>query len=316
MMRRRTFLLSAPALVATSVSGAAQPGRITLGTAAESGGFPIYGEAFVTMMKAVDPVMDFRLVETRGADDNVAMLEDGDLDLALVTGEVAQEVLGGVGQPRSGLKVVTAVYAMPGMFAIRADSRFRAIIDLKGHRVVWNAEDSDLARQARYVMGGLGLDLDRDFEAIYSDNPAEGAAMVIDGRASALWGAGLRWPGFVKVALSARGARFVVPDADEIAAIRKKHSFLVPLTVPAGLYRGQYREIETIGTWSMMLARADLNDALGRRLAASLQKAERTGQLTRHLRQTTARNTLAVVSAHETLQPGVMSHYRAAGLVE
>ncbi len=151
MMRRRTFLLSAPALAATPVPGAAQQGRITLGTAAESGGFLIYGEAFVTMMKAVDPTLDFRLVETRGAADNVAMLEDGDLDLALVSGEVAQEVLSGVGQPRSNLKVVTAVYAMPGMFTVRADSRFRAIADLKGQRVVWNARDSR-ASPARRAM--------------------------------------------------------------------------------------------------------------------------------------------------------------------
>jgi TRAP transporter TAXI family solute receptor len=315
MMRRRAFLLSVPTVAATSVPGVARQGRITLGTAAGSGGFPIYGEAFVTMMKAVDPILDFRLVATRGAADNVAMLEDGDLDLALVSGEVAQEVLSGVGQARSNLKVVTAGYAMPGMFAVRADSRFRTIAGLKGHRVIWNERDSGLARQARYVMGGLGLDLDRDFEAIYPGSLAEGSAMVIDGRASALWGAGLRWPGFVKAALSVRGARFIAPDADEIATIRKKYPFLVPLTVPAGLYRGQYQAIETVGTWSMMLARADLQDELGRRLAASLQKAERTGQLTKHLLQTTARNTLAVVPARYTLQPGVMRYYREAGLL-
>jgi TRAP-type uncharacterized transport system substrate-binding protein len=88
------------------------------------------------------------------------------------------------------------------------------------------------------------------------------------------------------------------------------------VSVPAGLYRGQYQEIETVGTWSMMLGRADLDDALGRRLAASLQKAEKTGQLTKHLLQTTAKNTLAVVSAYETLQPGVVSYYRAAGLIK
>ena len=49
---------------------------------------------------------------------------------------------------------------------------------------------------------------------------------------------------------------------------------------------------------------------------ASLQKAEKTGQLTKHLLQTTARNTLSVVPAQDTLQPGVVSHYRAAGLIK
>lgn len=75
------------------------------------------------MMRAVDPTLDFRLVTTRGAAHDVAMLEDGDLDLALVSGEVAQEVLGGVGQRRSSPKVVTAIHAMPGMFTVRADRR-------------------------------------------------------------------------------------------------------------------------------------------------------------------------------------------------
>ncbi len=35
--------------------------------------------------------------------------------------------------------------------------------------------------------------------------------MVIDGRAAALWGGGLRWPGFVKVANNPGGARFIAP---------------------------------------------------------------------------------------------------------
>ncbi len=48
----------------------------------------------------------------------------------------------------------------------------------------------------------------------------------------------------------------------------------------------------------------------------SLQKAEKTGQLTKHLLQSTARNTLAVVPARDTLQPGVMSYYRAVGLLK
>ena len=47
--------------------------------------------------------------------------------------------------------------------------------------------------------------------------------MVLDGRVAALWGAGIGWPGFEAVADSAGGARFIAPDADEIARIRAKH---------------------------------------------------------------------------------------------
>ena len=63
--------------------------------------------------------------------------------------------------------------------------------------------------------------------------------MVQDGSAAALWGAGIGWPGFAAMASSPGGARFIAPDAGEIARIREKHTFLKPLTVPAGSYPGQ-----------------------------------------------------------------------------
>jgi len=37
--------------------------------------------------------------------------------------------------------------------------------------------------------------------------------MVQDGRAAALWGAGIGWPGFSAMAESPGGARFIAPDA-------------------------------------------------------------------------------------------------------
>jgi TRAP transporter TAXI family solute receptor len=315
MIRRRAVLLSSPAIVAALRCPAAQSGRVSLGTAGAGGGFTVYGVAFVDMMKTVDPTLDFHLVATRGTMENVPKLEAGELDLGLVSGEVAHEILTGFGRQRSNLKVITATYAMPGMFAVRSDSRFRTISDLKGHPVVWAGRDSGLAVQARYVLSGLDLDLERDFEAVYADNLLEAPEMVIDGRCSALWGSGLRWPGFVKIASSVRGARFVPPTMEEIGRIRARHPFLKQLTVQAGLYRGQYNEIDTVGSWSVMMARADLDDVLGRRLAASLHKAERTGQLTKQLVETTAASTLAAVPKSDMLQPGVVQYYREAGLL-
>jgi TRAP transporter TAXI family solute receptor len=205
------------------------------------------------------------------------------------------------------------MYSTPGMFVVRADSRYHSITQLKGRPVVWNTPGSGFAVQARYVMDGLGLDMDKDFEPIYLEQLVDGPPMVIDGRAAALWGGGLRWPGFVTVATSPRGARFVVPTAEEVARIRTKYGFMAPLTVPAGLYPGQYDPIDTIGTWSFIMARADLDDAIGRRLAMDLAKAERTGQLTKHLAQTTTKNTLAAIPNPAVLQPGVAKYYREIG---
>ncbi len=314
-IQRRVLLSSIPLLVAASRATLAQELKFVFGTAVEGGGFMVYALAFLDALRAVDPSLEVGTVATRGTAENVPKLEAGDLDVAMVSGEVAHELFEGVGRPPTKLKVVTAMYSTPGMFAVRADSRYRTIDDLKSRTVVWNARGSGLAIQARYMLGGLGLDPDKDFEAIYPDKITDGPSMVIDGRAAALWGGGLRWPGFVEVSSTPRGARFVVPSAPEIKTIRAKYDFLKPVVVPAGLYPGQYDAIETVGAWSYVMARDGLDDALGRRLAADLYRIERAGSLARQLSQSTVKNTLASLPSLDFLQPGVRQFYKDNGLL-
>src|SRR4029453_9904733 len=150
----------------------------------------------------------------------------GSLDIALVQGEVVHETLRGVGRPPADLKIITAMYSTPGMFVVRADSAYRTIADLKGKPVAFGAAGSGLVILARYVLDGLGLDQNKDFQAIYLERAGDGPAMVMDGRAAALWGGGSGWPGFTAVAKGEKGARFIVPDRGEIVRILAKHTFL------------------------------------------------------------------------------------------
>jgi TRAP transporter TAXI family solute receptor len=312
---RRRLLSAIPVVALGATRAQAQQSKLTLATAAEGGAFVVYAQALLDVLRAVDAVLEIRGRPTKGSGENVRLLEAGEVDLALVAGEVAHEVFAGINRPVGKLTVISVMYSTPGMFVVRADSRYHSITQLKGRPVVWNTPGSGFAVQAHYVMDGLGLDMDKDFEPIYIDRLADGPPMVIEGRAAALWGGGLRWPGFVTVATSPRGARFVVPTAEEIARIRKKYGFMASLSVPAGLYPGQYDPIDTVGTWSFILARADLDDAIGRRLAMDLARAERTGLLTKHLAQSTAKNTLAAIPSPAVLQPGVAKYYRELGLL-
>lgn len=288
---------------------------MSLGSAVEGGSFLIYSLAFLDAMRTVDPSLEIRNLGTKGTAENVPKLEAGELDLGMVSAEVAYELFLGVGRAATRLKVVTAMYSTPGMFAVRADSRYRTIGDLKGRPVVWNGKGSGVAVQARYMMEGLGLDIDKDFEAIYPDKLGQGAAMVLDGRAVALWGGGLRWPGFVEMSSSTRGARFIVPSAAEIARIREKYSFLRPVTVPAGLYPGQYDPLRTVGGWSYILARDGLSDEVGYRLANDLYRIERAGSLSRQMVELTVANTLVSLPRPELVQPGVLRFYKEKGLL-
>ena len=148
-----------------STAVAAQPVKITLGTATPGGGFPVYGAAFVAAIKSVDPGIEIEPVNTRGSTENVPRLEAGTLDIALVQGEVIHEALSGIGRAPANIKVLWAMYSGAGMFVVRDDSPYRTIDDLKGKPIAWGAAGSGLTILGRYVMDGLGLDRRQGFPA-------------------------------------------------------------------------------------------------------------------------------------------------------
>ena len=317
---RAAWRLAATTLLAVSVlttdSTAAERMVVTLGTATPGGGFPLYGEALAATINEADDSLDIKTQHTRGSTENVPLLEAGRLDLALVQGEVIHEALSGIGRPPADLRIVTAMYSTPGMFVVRADSRYRMIGDLKGAPVVFGARGSGLVILARYVLDGLGLDRDRDFQAIFLDRAGNGPQMVIDAQAAALWGGGVGWPGFMAVARGPAGARFIVPDADDIRRIRAKHPFLRELTIPAGSYPGQDVPITSVGSWSFVLARPSLPDEVAYRLARALHQGEAAlGRRLPQARETTAFNTVAAAPRVDLIHPGVLRYLRETGLV-
>jgi hypothetical protein len=307
-----------------AVSAAAQEGdkaiqktTITLGTATPGGGFPLYGNSFADVINAADPTLSIEPRNTKGSNENIPLLETGQLDIALVAGEPSYEAFMGIGRPRTGIKILTAIYSSPGMFVVRGGSPYRTIRDLVGQPIAFGAKGSGLPILSRYVLDGLGLKQDEDFKAIYLDHAGDGPAMVLDGRAAALWGAGIGWPGFAALAAAPGGARFIAPDADEIARIRAKHSYLKPLTVPAGSYLNQDAPINSVGSWSFILVRENLPDDIAYHLARSLHSAE--SALCRKLAQaceTTAANTVAAAPSLELIHPGVLRYLREIGVAK
>ncbi|HEV2189696.1 MAG TPA: TAXI family TRAP transporter solute-binding subunit [Stellaceae bacterium] len=284
---------------------------IILATATPGGGFPLYGGAVAEVINAIDPSLDVQCRNTKGSTENVPLLEASQVDLGLVTGEVA---FAGASGTQTKLRILAAMYSTAGMFVVRGDSPARSIGDLKGKPVAFGAAGSGLVILARFVLDGIGLDMERGFQAIYLERAGDGPAMVLDGRAAALWGGGIGWPGFTRVA--EEGGRFIAPTFAEVAQIRAKHPFLKPLTVPAGAYPGQSAAVPSVGSWSFILARPDLPDEVGYRLAKALRQGEaRLGGKLDQAKETTAANTAAAAPDPALIQPGVARYLREIGVL-
>ena len=279
---------------------------LVLGTATPGGGFPVYGAAFAEVLNAQEPRLRIEARNTKGSAENVPLLEAGKLDLGLVAGEFASALMA---KPDAKLRIIAAMYSSPGLFIVKGDSPVRSIADLRGKPVVLGTQGSGITVLGRNMLEALGIEVD----AITLEKAADGPPMLADGRAAALWGAGVGWPAFG--AIAKQGGRFIAPSSSEIALILKKNPALQRVTLPAKSYAGQDAPIASVGSWSFVFARPDLPEGAAYLLARAIHQAEaKLAAKTEQARETTMANTLAAAPRAELIHPGVLKYLREAGI--
>ena len=279
---------------------------LILGTATPGGGFPVYGDAFAEVVNAREPMLRVEPRNTKGSTENVPLLEAGKLDIALVAGEIATAALA---RPGTRLRIVAAMYSSPGVFIVRGDSPARSIADLRGQPVVLGTQASGITALGRTVLESLEIEV----QPIYLEKAADGPAMLMDGRAAALWGAGVGWPAFTALAKS--GGRFIAPSPDEVQRILARQPLLQAVTLPARTYPGQDAALHSVGSWSYVIARPDLPEKTAYLLARAIHRAE--APLAARLpqaRETTMANTLKAAPGADLIHPGVLKYLREAGI--
>lgn len=280
---------------------------LVLATATPGGGFPVYGDAFAQAVNAQEPKLRVEPRNTKGSTENLPLLEAGKVDLALVAGELAAEALARPGTPH---RIVAAMYASPGMLIVRADSPVRSVRDVAGKPVVLGTQASGITVLGRTVLKSLGIEV----QEITLQKAEDGPPMLLDGRAAALWGAGVGWPAFG--ALARQGGRFVGLSEQEIDAVLKKNPSLQRVTLPAKSYAGQDQALPSVGSWSYVFASPGLSEESGYLLARAIHRAE--PQLAATLlqaRETTLANLVAAAPRRELIHPGVQRYLKEIGLL-
>ena len=292
--------------------------KLIFGTATPGGGFPAYGWPYAEVLNAADATLGIEPINTKGSTENIVSLEQDKMDLGLVTGEVTYEAIKGIGgPPTKNIRIINATYSQAGMFMVPADSPYKTIADLKGKPIVWGAATSGFIVLARYVMDGMGLDFQKDFQPILLKSAGDGPPMVLDGRAAAMRGGGIGWPPFAAIANGPAGARFIGPSDEEIQRIMAKHSFLKAASMAANSYPGQTGAVNSVGSWPFVLARASLPDETAYKLARALHHSE--GAFAKRLEQaaeSTLANTLAAAPSLDLIHPGVLNYLRETGLLK
>ena len=157
--------------------------------------------------------------------------------------------------------------------------------------------------------------LEIEVQPIILEKAADGPPMLLDGRADALWGAGVGWPAFT--ALAKAGGRFIAPSAAEVERILSRRTLAAGGDAAGGQLPGAgSRRCRR----SARGATCSQRQAAGRRRATcsparcTAPKAKLAARL-EQARETTMANTVAAAPRPELIHPGVRKYLQEAGLL-
>ncbi len=276
MHRNRLLLLLTAAVLALTLLSCGQqdqPGDlrvITIATADSGGTMYPAGSAIADVLSRED--LKVNVSASTGSNMNVQSLLDGEVDLALVSGDAAAEARRTPeGEP---LRAVAAVYVSVSNWVAPVSTGAVYVHDLAGMRLGIGPQDSATEQAARMALSALGLDEGRT--SLVNCGLGAGADLVMEGELDALHGfTGAPIGGLADLA-ERTPCRVLLYTKEELESILKSDPRYVDAAVPAGTYPGQTLAVRTFGVKCLLCTSAGADEDLIRTLAGSLWEGRET----------------------------------------
>ena len=243
---------------------------LTIGTA-DSGGtmYPV-GKAIAQVISDSDKNMSVNISASNGSSANVKALEKGEIDLGLVSGDVAFAACNGIDEfadtPVEGLRVIAAVYPSLSNWMAPTSLGITYVHDLIGRNIGIGPQDSTTELSARIVLDTM--DLNSENTTLVNCGLGSGAEKLKDGTLDAIHG----FTGIPITSLTDLANEMPVTllqyTQNELQSIVRENSFYYMDVIPAGTYKGQDSDVNTFGIKCLLC----VGDSMDEDLAYELTK--------------------------------------------
>lgn len=299
-------------------SGSGQIKVLTIGTA-DSGGtmYPV-GRAIAKTISDLDNSIKVNISASNGSSSNVRSLEKGEIDMGLVSGDVAFSAVNGADEfaeiPAKKLRVLAAVYPSLSNWMCLSSSGLTWVHDLRGKRLGVGPQDSTTEISAFSLLNTLGID--KENSTLINCGLGSGAEDVRKGNLDAIHGfTGIPINGLESLA-AAEDCRLLKYTDAELRAILRTNSFYYSDVIPAGTYTGQTEDISTFGIKCLLCVSEDMDEKLAYELTAILWNACDSLGETHPALTSMERDGFMYKELPIELHPGAERFYREKGLLE
>ena len=259
---------------ASSESGAGALTLLTIGTADSGGTMYQAGSAIAQVITQEDSSIKINISASSGSNQNVRLLDSGEVDLALVSGDVAYAALHGerdFQSPVEGLRAIAAVYSSVSSWTVLDGSEAVYVHDLAGSTVGVGPAGSSTELSAQAAADTLSLE--EQGTTLRTCGLGVGAELLKSGEIAALHGfTGIPIPS-IEALSQETACRALLYTPEELAAILEENPVYFSTQIPAGTYQGQTEAIDTFGVKCLLCVREDMDDELAFQLARALWNA-------------------------------------------
>ena len=284
---------------------------LTVGTADAGGSMYANGSELAAAITARDEGLRFNLKASTGSPGNLRALLSGEVDLALITADIAAKA-----KEESGgeeLRVIAAIYPSVSHWMALRESGITTVSELKGSAIAIGPENSSTEHASEAVLSQLRFPPEGKY---YYAGIGHGAELVERGEVKAVHAlAGVPTPGLKKLAAEKDSVLLRYENAD-LEKILGEEAEYFPTVIPKGSYPGQEEDIPSFGVKCLLCVRADMDENLVYRLTKHVYES---------LPELVASNPSFAGAEDKSfyledlplsLHPGALRYYQEQGLTE
>lgn len=296
----------------------AQPKQLIFTTGAMGGGFYAIGGGMAAHLTNVLKGVTVTAQTSGGVNENLNRLDSGSADIGLASHWDSYQAYRGEGPYAKkftnmlGLGILFKNWSEP--YTLKK-SGIQTFSDLRGKKISVGAAGGSMHKFMSLYLEAHGIDPKNDVKLVHLP-PMESVDAVRNGQIDAV----MEIAGIPTAALTDLSSTHPITIIQFAPGLREKflkdHPMFVPLTIPAGTYKGVEKDVPTVGMLAIWACRKDLSEDVVYQMVKAIYSDEGLSYLRKvHAAAQSITREDAAKNMPIPLHPGAIKFYKEAGLL-
>ena len=323
-MRKMTKFLFAACLMTASMfsfegnAKAAEKRELMMGTATTGGFTYIWGAAAAQIINKYVPSVNITAQITTGGNENIIRIVTGEMPMGVVGSNIIQSFYDGVSgtkiKAHKNLRTIWVSKSTIFSAIVHKDSPYQSINDLKGKKVSIGNKGGSAYDSISAFLKALGKD-DNYYKLQFLTMNESLDAMRTHNIDGFFTNTSDPHTAMTEVFNMPGGARFLNFEPEVIDTLLKEIPYLKPAVRPAGTYKGQTKDLHSVGSPYVLVVTEDFPEDLAYQIAKVLdENYDEWVNIAANVKGSTLEAT--VKNAYAPLHSGVVKYAKEKGLLK